>query len=41
LTKAYHTVHSAAQEKKAYPRQGAMLVAVARVAEACKLRGWV
>ncbi len=41
MTKAYHSVHSAAQESKVYPRLGAMLVAVARVAEACKLRGWV
>ena len=41
MTKAYHTVHSAAQAGKVYPRLGAMLVAVSRVAEACKLRGWV
>jgi glutamate dehydrogenase (NAD(P)+) len=41
MTRAYHTVRSAAQERKVHPRLGAMLVAVARVAEACKLRGWV
>jgi glutamate dehydrogenase (NAD(P)+) len=41
MTRAYHTVRSAAQERKVSPRLGAMLVAVARVAEACKLRGWV
>ena len=41
MTRAYHTVHSAAQGRKVYPRLGAMLVAVARVAQACKLRGWV
>lgn len=41
MTRAYHTVRNASQEKKVYPRLGAMLVAVARVAEACKLRGWV
>jgi glutamate dehydrogenase (NAD(P)+) len=41
MTRAYHTVRSAAQGKKVHPRLGAMLVAVARVAEACKLRGWV
>jgi glutamate dehydrogenase (NAD(P)+) len=41
MTRAYHTVRSAAQESKVHPRLGAMLVAVARVAEACKLRGWV
>jgi glutamate dehydrogenase (NAD(P)+) len=41
MTRAYHTVRSASQERKVTPRLGAMLVAVARVAEACKLRGWV
>jgi len=38
---AYHAVHSASQTRKVSPRMGAMLVAVSRVAEACKLRGWV
>jgi glutamate dehydrogenase (NAD(P)+) len=41
MTRAYRVVHQAAQQKKVHPRLGAMLVAVARVAEACKLRGWV
>jgi glutamate dehydrogenase (NAD(P)+) len=41
MTRAYHTITSAAHEKGVHPRLGAMLVAVARVAEACKLRGWV
>ncbi len=41
MTRAYRTVHSAVQAHKVHPRLGAMLVAVARVAEACKLRGWV
>jgi len=41
LTKAYHTVLEAVKEKNVHPRLGAMVVAVARVAEACKLRGWV
>jgi glutamate dehydrogenase (NAD(P)+) len=41
MTRAYHTVHNAAKERRVYPRLGAMLVAVARVAQACKLRGWV
>ncbi|MBN2243819.1 MAG: Glu/Leu/Phe/Val dehydrogenase [Acidobacteria bacterium] len=38
---AYQAVHSASKERKVPPRMGAMLVAVSRVAEACKLRGWV
>jgi glutamate dehydrogenase (NAD(P)+) len=41
LTKAYFTVQEAVREKKVHPRLAATLVAVARVAEACKLRGWV
>jgi glutamate dehydrogenase (NAD(P)+) len=41
MTKAYHSIHGAAQNSKVHPRLGAMLVAVSRVAEACKLRGWV
>jgi glutamate dehydrogenase (NAD(P)+) len=41
LTKAYHTVQNAMREKKIHPRLAAMVVGVARVAEACKLRGWV
>ena len=41
LTNAYRTVHEAMTEKKIHPRLAAMVVGVARVAEACKLRGWV
>ncbi|MDP4176632.1 MAG: glutamate dehydrogenase, partial [Bacteroidota bacterium] len=41
LTKAYHTVHEAVREKNIHPRLAALVVGVARVAEACKLRGWV
>lgn len=41
LTKAYHTVDEAVREKNIHPRLAAMVVGVARVAEACKLRGWV
>jgi glutamate dehydrogenase (NAD(P)+) len=41
ITKAYHTVQQAMKDKNVHPRLAAMVVAVARVAEACKLRGWV
>lgn len=41
ISKAYHTVQEAQKEKKVHPRLAAMVVGVARVAEACKLRGWV
>ncbi len=41
ISKAYHTVQKAAVEKGVHPRMAAMVVGVARVAEACKLRGWI
>lgn len=41
LTLAYKRVQEAIKEKKVHPRLGAMLVGVARVAQACQLRGWV
>jgi glutamate dehydrogenase (NAD(P)+) len=41
MTRAYQTVASGAQRRRIPMRSAAMLVAVARVAEACKLRGWV
>jgi glutamate dehydrogenase (NAD(P)+) len=41
MTRAYQTVVGGAQSGKIPMRKAAMLVAVARVAEACKLRGWV
>jgi len=41
MTTAFHAVHHLAQERKVHNRLAAYLVAVQRVAEACKLRGWV
>ena len=41
LTRAYNSVAEAIRERKVHPRLAAMVVGVARVAEACKLRGWV
>ncbi len=41
MRKAYLTMQEAIREKKTHPRLAAMVVGVARVAEACKLRGWV
>ncbi|RKZ33723.1 glutamate dehydrogenase [bacterium] len=41
MTKAFHAVHDMATEKRVHNRLGAYLVAVARVVEAMKLRGWV
>ncbi len=41
MTAAFHAVHEAAQKYNVHNRLGAYLVAVTRVAEACRLRGWV
>lgn len=41
MTRAYETVAGGALRRKVPMRTAAMVVAVARVAEACKLRGWV
>jgi glutamate dehydrogenase (NAD(P)+) len=41
MTRAFHAVHEMSQREKINMRQAAYLVSVARVAEACKLRGWV
>jgi len=41
MTAAFHAVHNAAKQYNVNTRMGAYVVAVARVAEACKLRGWV
>lgn len=41
MTRAFNSVYEMSQGRKINMRQAAYLVAVARVAEACKLRGWV
>jgi glutamate dehydrogenase (NAD(P)+) len=41
MTAAFHAVHQVAQRYGVHNRLAAYVVAVARVAEACKLRGWV
>jgi len=41
MTAAFHAVHNTAQQYKVNNRVAAYVVAVQRVAEACKLRGWV
>ncbi len=40
MTAAFHNVHQVAQERKVHNRLAAYLVAVSRVAEAVRLRGW-
>ncbi len=41
MTAAFHSVHEMAQKQKVHNRLAAYLVAVNRVAEAVRLRGWV
>ena len=41
MTRAFHGVYEMYNREKVNLRQAAYLVSVARVAEACKLRGWV
>jgi glutamate dehydrogenase (NAD(P)+) len=41
MTSAFQAIHHMAQAKKVHNRLAAYLVAVERVAEAAKLRGWV
>jgi glutamate dehydrogenase (NAD(P)+) len=41
MTAAFHAVHETAQKYEIDNRMGAYVVAVSRVAEACRLRGWV
>ncbi|MBW1712014.1 MAG: glutamate dehydrogenase, partial [Deltaproteobacteria bacterium] len=41
MTSAFEAVYAMHQEQGVNMRQAAYLVSVARVAEACKLRGWV
>ena len=41
MTDAFVAVHEMSQKSKAHNRLAAYMVAVTRVAEACKIRGWV
>ena len=41
MTAAFRAVHKAAQDHRVHNRMGAYLVAVARVADAMQMRGWV
>jgi len=41
MTKAFHAVYDLSVKKKITMREAAYMIAILRVAEACKLRGWV
>ena len=40
MTVAYHGVSNMAKEKNVYMRDAAYMIAIKRVADSCKLRGW-
>ncbi len=41
MTSAFHAVHEVAKKSKLYMRDAAYVIAISRVAQACKDRGWV
>jgi glutamate dehydrogenase (NAD(P)+) len=41
MTLAFRSVHEMHRKEKLHMRRAAYLISVLRVAEACKLRGWV
>jgi len=41
MTSAFHAVHELAKKNKLYMRDAAYVIAISRVAQACKDRGWV
>jgi glutamate dehydrogenase (NAD(P)+) len=41
MTSAFHAVNELAKKKKLYMRDAAYVIAISRVAQACKDRGWV
>jgi glutamate dehydrogenase (NAD(P)+) len=41
MTSAYHAIHEVATKQKMYMRDAAYVVAINRVAAACRDRGWV
>jgi len=41
MTEAFHGVYELAKSKNLYMRDAAYMISISRVAEACKLRGWV
>ena len=40
MTDAFHSVYDLVKRKKIYMREAAYMIAISRVAEACRLRGW-
>ena len=41
MTHAFHAVADLSDQRKAYMRDAAYVIAVKRVVEACRQRGWI
>ena len=41
MTNAFHSVRDLAESKKVYMRDAAYMIAISRVAQACRDRGWI
>jgi glutamate dehydrogenase (NAD(P)+) len=41
MTRAFHAVADLSEARDIYMRDAAYMIAIQRVAEACRLRGWV
>jgi glutamate dehydrogenase (NAD(P)+) len=41
MTVAFKAVSALAREKKVYMRDAAYMISIQRVADACRMRGWV
>ncbi len=41
MTSAFHSVYDLARQKNLYMRDAAYMIAISRVADACRMRGWV
>ena len=41
MTSAFHAVYELAKKNNLYMRDAAYVIAISRVAQACKDRGWV
>ena len=41
MTSAFHSVYELAKKNKLYMRDAAYVIAISRVARACRDRGWV
>jgi glutamate dehydrogenase (NAD(P)+) len=41
MTAAFHAVSELAKKRKLFPRDAAYVIAINRVAQACRDRGWV